>query len=77
MTSQNCQKTRNNTNAYPDLDIPTQPAVGVSHCRIKMVDDTDDTDNQKEVEMQRIKVLCALPGTHKLRYDEFHRKPPV
>ena len=54
--------------AYPGPDIPIYQAVGVS---IAVV---DGTDNQK---MLRIKPLCALSGTHKLIYDEFHPYPPV
>ena len=61
--------------AYPNPDIPAQPAVGVAIAVLnKMV---DDTDNQKKVEMPRMKPLCALSGTHKLIYDEFHPYPPV
>ena len=58
--------------AYPDPDIPAQQAVGVAIAVInKMV---DDTDNQK---MPRMKPFRALPGTHKLIYDEFHRYSPI
>ena len=56
-------------------DIPAQQAVGVAIAVLnKMV---GDTDNQKKWKMPRMKPLCALPGTHKLIYDEFHRYPPV
>ena len=37
---------------------------------IKMV---EHTDNQKE--RAERKALCALPGTHKPKYDAFYRKP--
>ena len=61
--------------AYPDPDTPVQQTVGAAIAVLnKMV---DDTDNQKKVEMPRIIPLCALPGTHKLIYNEFHRYPPV
>ena len=42
--------------AYPDPDIPAQPAVGVAIAVLnKMV---DDTDNQKMWKMPRMKVVC-------------------
>ena len=48
--------------AYLDPDIPVQQAVGVSHCRIKMV---DDTDNQIKVENAENKTaLCFTRHTY-------------
>ena len=44
--------------------------VGVTHCHIKMV---DDTDNNKELEMWRTDLLMHLSGTHIQRYSKFHR----
>ena len=43
--------------------------MGITHCHIKMV---DDTDNKKELEMPRIEPLVRLSGTHILRYNSFH-----
>ena len=45
--------------------------LGVTHCRIKMVD--DDTDNRKELEMPRTQLFVRLSGTHMLRYGDFQR----
>ena len=61
--------------AYPGPDTPTQQALGVAIAVFnKMV---DDTDNQKERGNAENKTTFALPGTHKLIYDEFHPYPPV
>ena len=45
--------------------------LGVTHCRIKMVDDV--TDNRKELEMPRTQLFVRLSGTHMLRYGDFQR----
>ena len=46
-------------------------AVGVTDCRI------NKNGGQSEKRKLKIKLLCALSGTHKLKYDEFHPYPPV
>ena len=47
--------------AYPDPYIPAQQAVGMVHCHIKMV---DNTDNQKKVEnVETNTALCLTRYT--------------
>ena len=60
--------------AYPGPDIPTYQAVGVSIAVLKW---WTAPIIRKKWKMLRIKPLCALSGTHKLIYDEFHPYSPV
>ena len=55
---------------YPGPDIPTQQAVGVPIAVLKW---WTALIIRKKWKMQRKKLLCALPGTHRLIYDRFHR----
>ena len=55
-------------------DIPTYQAVGVSIAVLKW---WTAPIIRKKWKMLRIKPLCALSGTHKLIYDEFHPYSPV
>ena len=59
----------------PAQQALSQQAVGVAIAVINKM--MDDTDNQKKVENAKKKTLCALPSTHKLIYDDFHRYSPV
>ena len=50
--------------------MPGIQAVGVTHYRIKMV---DDSNKKKESEMRRTEPILRLSGTQLLKYGDFHR----
>ena len=49
--------------------MPSIQVVGVTHCRIIML---DDIDNKKELKILRTEPLLHLSGTQLLKYGDVH-----